>query len=166
MKNIGTVQIETERLVLRRLKMADADSLWALGSLVGTPDEVRKMVSDMMVEYERPFCFHWAISYENRAIGRIRAWEVDPFNSRCQLGYDIALEYRDRGLMTEALCAVLQYLFDEADFHRVYCQIRSGNLASVRVCEKCGLAFEGTMKGHYKGREGYEDVRLYGIVRE
>ncbi len=165
MKNIGTVILKTERLTLRRLQEEDIGVLRSFGCLSGSADEVEKRGQRMIKEYREPFCFHWVIELEAIPIGRIRAWDVDPFNDRCQLGYDIAEAYRKRGFMTEAVMAVIRYLFEEADFHRIFCHVRVGNYASARVCEKCGMVREGILKEHYKSQTGFDDINVYAIVK-
>ncbi len=165
MKAIGTKKIKTERLLLRRLVRKDAEALHAQGCLVGDLYDAVRQVNEMLAEYKKPLCYHWVIEHEGRAIGRIRAWDIDPFNDHCQLGYDMSPSYRNRGLMTEAFSAVLEYLLYEVDCHRVYCSVRCDNLASARVLEKCGMTCEGVLRGHYKGRNGYDDVKIYGIIK-
>ncbi len=166
MKNIGTIRLKTERLFLRPLGEEDIEALHAAGCLVGNLDEVQKRGRRMIEEYQKPFCFHWAITLEGKPIGRIRAWDIDPFNNRCQLGYDIAKAYRGQGLMTEAASAVIDFLFQKAEIHRIFCHVRAGNIASMRVCEKCGMTLEGKLLAHYKTQVGYDDVKVYGIIRK
>ncbi len=165
MKSIGTKEIQTERLLLRRMAARDIPVLHALGCLVGSAEEVQKRGEAMLADYQKPLCFHWVIEYEGRAVGRIRAWEVDPFNDHCQLGYDVAADCRNRGIMTEALHAVLRFLLIDADCHRVFCQVRAGNAPSIRVCEHCGMTYEGRLREHYKCSEGFDDVLVYALLQ-
>ncbi len=165
MKNIGTTQLKTERLTLRRLREDDILILHQFGCLVGSVDEVKKRGQHMMEEYQPPFCFHWVIEFDGAPIGRIRAWDIDPFNNRCQLGYDIAKTHQNQGFMTEAVKRVIDFLFNDVNIHRIFCHVREGNIASMRICEKCGMTFEGTLIGHYKSQNGFDDVKVYGIVK-
>lgn len=167
MKAVGTRTITTPRLVLRAPQMADAESLMRIRSLSMPLAEARKTVAAMVAESAKPFCFHWVITADGQVVGRIRGWEVNPYNGYVQLGYDIGAEFRCRGYMTEAVQAVVRYLLTEADAHRVYCSVRESNPASCRVCEKNGMRHEGTLRQHYARQDGgYDDVRIYGILRE
>lgn len=167
MKGIGTKTITTQRLVLRAPQMADAEQLVCIRSLAMPFQDAKKTVAAMVAEGVKPFCFHWVITAENQVVGRIKGWEVNPYNGYVQLGYDIGAEFRCRGYMTEAVQAVIRYLLTEADAHRVYCSVRESNVASCRVCEKCGMRHEGTMRQHYARQDGgYDDVRIYGILRD
>lgn len=167
MKAVGTRTITTPRLVLRAPQMADAEPLMRIRSLSMPLAEARKTVAAMVAEYAKPFCFHWVITADGQVVGRIRGWEVNPYNGYVQLGYDTGAEFRCRGYMTEAVQAVVRYLLTEADAHRVYCSVRESNPASCRVCEKNGMRHEGTLRQHYARQDGgYDDVRIYGILRE
>lgn len=166
MKPIGTKTITTARLVLRPVQLSDAEALVRVKSLAMSVEEAKKSVTAMVEELKHPFCFHWVITLDGRTIGRVKGWDVSPYNGYLQLGYDIGPEYRNQGYMTEAVQAVIRYMLMEADANRLYCSVREGNLASRRVCEKCGMRHEGTLRQHYARQDGgYDDVRLYGILK-
>lgn len=166
MKPNGTKIIRTERLCLRPPELSDAESLVRIKSLAMPLDEARKAVTAMVEELKKPFVFHWIITLDDIPIGRVKCWEVSPYNGYVQLGYDVGPDYRCRGYMTEAMQAVIQYMLIQADANRVYCSVREGNLASRRVCEKCGMRHEGTLRQHYARQDGgFDDVRIYGILK-
>lgn len=167
MKGIGTRPIRTQRLYLRSPCAEDAEPLRRIHSLAMPLPDARRTVIAMAEESARPFGFHWVITADGQVVGRIKGWEVNPYNGYVQLGYDIGAEYRCRGYMTEAVRAVIRYLLMAADAHRVYCSVRESNPASCRVCEKNGMRHEGTLRQHYARQDGgYDDVRIYGILRE
>lgn len=166
MKPIGSQTITTARLCLRPPRLSDAEALVRMKSLPMPLAEARKNVADMVAELGKPFVFHWVITLEDNPIGRIKGWDVNPYNGYLQLGYDIGPEYRGQGYMTEAVQAVLRYLLTRAEANRVFCSVREGNLASRRVCEKCGMQLEGTLRQHYARQDGgFDDVRIYGILK-
>ena len=154
MKSISTKTLTTRRLILRVPQVSDAQALVAAGSLLMSEADARVRLADMASEATKPFGFHWVIEKDGQAVGRIKGWEVSSFNGYVQLGYDIAPQLRNQGVMTEAVGAVLRYLF-------------CGNIASRRVCEKCGMQQEGVMRQHYARQDGgYDDVVIYGILQQ
>jgi len=166
MKPIGTKPIQTPRLLLRAPKLSDAEELVHAKSLAMSLEEAKKALQGMVDEMKHPFTFHWVITLEGHAIGRVKGWEVSPYNGYLQLGYDVGPAYRNCGYMTEAVQAVISYLMRQADANRVYCSVRESNLASGRVCEKCGMQLEGVMRQHYARQDGgFDDVHIYGIVK-
>ncbi len=165
MKPISSRPIITPRLVLRAPRVEDADALVQIHSLAMPLTDARKATTVMAEEAAKPFGFHWVITADDQVVGRIKGWEVNPYNGYIQLGYDIGPEFRGMGYMTEAVQGVVRYLLMEAQAHRVYCSVRESNIASCRVCEKAGFRHEGTMRQHYARQDGsYDDVRIYGIL--
>lgn len=166
MKPIGSKTITTARLVLRAPADGDAEALVRVKSLTMPLAEAKKAVAGMVEELKHPFVYHWVITLEGEIIGRVKAWDVNPYNGYLQLGYDVGAEYRNHGYMTEAVGAVIRYLMQEAAVNRVFCSVRAGNAASRRVCEKCGMQLEGVMRQHYARQDGgYDDVCIYGILK-
>ena len=165
MKAIGTKNLVTPRLILRKIKREDAESLFSIGILGEDLEDAIRTVENMIQYNDDPMSFHWALEYEGRAIGRIKGWEVDPHNNYVQLGYDIGIPYRGNGLMTEAVKAVSAYLLKECGFNRVYCMVRESNLASNRVCEKAGMKHEGFLRNHWMENDGsYTNVHYWGLL--
>lgn len=166
MKSIGTKPINTPRLHLRPVQISDAEALVSIKSLPMSLAEARNAAAKMVEELRHPFCFHWVITRNDEVIGRVKAWDVNPYNGYLQLGYDVGPEYRNHGYMTEAVKAVIRYMLIDADANRVYCSVRAGNTASSRVCEKVGMTHEGTLRQHYARQDGgYDDVCIYGILK-
>ena len=164
MKPIGTQMLITPCLVLRPPKHEDVQALVDIKSIPMA--DAQKMVAGMVDELKKPFVFHWVITLGGLVIGRIKAWDVNPYNGYLQLGYDIGAAYRGKGYMTEAVKAVIDFMFMKADVNRVFCSVRAGNIASRRVCEKAGMKLEGTLRQHYARQDGgYDDVCIYGIIR-
>lgn len=166
MKPIGTKPINTLRFHLRPVQVSDAEALVRIKSLPMSVEEAKIAAAKMVEELRHPFCFHWVITRNDEVIGRVKAWDVNPYNGYLQLGYDVGPEYRNHGYMTEAVKAVIRYMLIDADANRVYCSVRAGNTASRRVCEKVGMTHEGTLRQHYARQDGgYDDVCIYGILK-
>ena len=165
MKAIGTKTLVTHRLILRKINNEDAESLFSVGSLGESLQDAVQIVSNMVQCNDDPMSFHWVLEYEGKAVGRIKGWEIDPHNNFVQLGYDIGVPHRGKGLMTEAVKAVSTYLLKECEFNRVYCMVRESNPASNRVCEKAGMKHEGFLRNHWIQDDGsYTNVHYWGIL--
>jgi ribosomal-protein-alanine N-acetyltransferase len=79
------------------------------------------------------------------------------------MGYD----YWNKGLMTETLRCVLEYLFNQVGMNRVEAIYEPENPASGRVMQKCGMQYEGTLRQFFLCRDGtYADGRLCAILKE
>ena len=81
----------------------------------------------------------------------------------CELGYGIGSDYWNNGYTTEAVKRFIRYCFEEKGFQTVYASFFTGNDASRRVMEKCGM-----MYSHFSEKElsylGVErDLTYYAI---
>ena len=85
---------------------------------------------------------------------------------QAELGYWIGRPYWNQGFCTEASEAVLRYAFSELGLIRVHCCHFSRNPASGRVLRKLGMRHEGSRRRHVKKRDQFEDLELYGILKE
>ena len=167
MNTIGTRELRTARLLLRKPQIEDAIPLHEAGILGSSPEDAQNILQNMIRYNDDPMNFHWVLCLDGLPIGRIKAWEVNPRDDYAQLGYDLAPSHRCQGYMTEAVRRVCEYLLNDAGMHRVYCMVRESNLPSIRVCEKAGLRYEGFLRQHFKQPDGsFVNVRVYGLLRE
>lgn len=92
-----------------------------------------------------------------RPISYWDAWELS-----YQL-YDAS--YAGRGLTTEAVQLLVDYLFGSKREHRIQLVIVPDNGASRRVAEKCGFTLEGTARGAFFNGGRNHDVLVYSVLR-
>ena len=99
-------------------------------------------------------------------IGDIIIIEMNEDDSSCEIGYVLGKNYWGRGLMTEALKAILDFCFTQAGFQKVMARYASLNPASGRVMEKAGMSYLKTITNGVE-RKGYlADLIYYQISRE
>ena len=88
----------------------------------------------------------------------------DERDGACEIGYGIGSRFWNRGYATEAVRRFLEYLFREKGMRRVYASFFTGNDASRRVMEKCGMTFD-----HFSEKEltylGVERDLTYYVIR-
>lgn len=82
------------------------------------------------------------------------------------LGYWLGEEFWGRGIMTEAVRAMTEHAFQNADVHRLYACVYAWNPASARVLEKAGYRLEGRMRQHATKEGEKVDELIYGLLRE
>jgi RimJ/RimL family protein N-acetyltransferase len=89
------------------------------------------------------------------------------YQNAYEYGYRIFKpEDRGKGFMPEAVALATAFLFETKRIDRIQATTLPGNEASQRVLEKCGFAFEGTMRKAMFHRGQSCDLRLYSILRE
>lgn len=100
-------------------------------------------------------------------IGNTSVVEVDERSERVALGYCLSAACWNRGYMTEAARAVVDFLFREVHVHRVEITHAVKNPGSGAVARKCGLTLEGIRREYFKAANGeYLDIAAYAILRE
>lgn len=82
------------------------------------------------------------------------------------IGYWIGLPFVGRGCMTDAVGLALAHAFDAMGLHRVEAACMPGNLASMRVLEKCGFRREGVAAGYLRINDVWQDHNLLAITED
>ena len=180
MKAIGTQILQTERLILRRFVESDAEAMfqnWASSaenliyvSWDPHPDvEVtRNSIRNWVASYANLHYFKWAICLKEdpeHVIGDISIVEIDENDSYCEIGYVLGKNYWGRGMMTEALKAVLDFCFTQAGFQKVKARYASLNPASGRVMEKAGMSYLKTIANGVERKDYVADLIYYQIKK-
>ena len=84
----------------------------------------------------------------------------------CYLGYQLDLEHRNRGYMTEATDRIVEYAFHELGLHRIEGNVMPRNRASIAVVLKCGFEYEGVSRKYMKINGVWEDHAHYVKLNE
>ncbi len=171
--------LETPRLLLRKMTMRDAADIYAyscdpevarhvLWEAHRSPADSRAYLRFILRQYREgePSSYGMVLKETGRLIGTIGFMSYNAENSTVEVGYSMARAMWNRGLMTEALQAVLRLSFEELRLHRVEAQHETSNPASGRVMLKCGMTHEGTLRGRIYNKGRYSDVELYAMLRE
>ena len=180
MVHIGTRQIETERLILRRFTLEDVDD--AFCGWFSDPDvamymrwdahsdisQTREFISRFVADYEKPDFYRWAIALkqDNRAIGSVGIHIESDYDSIADVSYTLSKAFWNQGIISEALIAVLQYAFVDVGVNRVEAFHAIDNPASGKVMLKAGMKYEGHARQKYRSHKGYEDCDLYAAVAD
>ena len=171
--------LETPRLTLRRLEMRDANDIYDYGrdpqvarhvlwDAYTSVSEVRGYIRYMIRKYRSGEPSSWGIVEKEtgRVVGTIGYMWYQKDNNACEVGYSLARRCWNRGYMTEALTAVIDYAFTVLKINRIEAQHEVDNPASGRVMVKSGMRYEGTLRGRIFNKGHFSDVALYAILRE
>ena len=174
----GTKTLHTERLILRRFTVDDAEDMfynWASDEKVTrfltwqpheSVDFTRQLLVGWVEAYDGDKTYNWAIQLNGKVIGGISVVRMSDTCEYAELGYCLGHAYWNKGLMTEAAIVVIRYLFSEIGVHRVCISHATENPGSGKVAQKCGLTYEGMKREHFKTAAGkFVDLAEYGILR-
>ena len=180
MEHKGTVRLETERLILRRLVPEDAEAMyrnWASDPEVtrfltwqphGSPAVSEVFIRGKMAEYEDPDAYCWGIELKalGQVIGTISAVRLEEAVDAVELGYALGRLWWGQGLMPEAAGRVMRFFFEEVGVRRICAKHDVNNPKSGRVMQKLGMRREGTLRGAARSNQGIVDVTVYARLWE
>ncbi len=171
--------IETKRLILRPIRVEDAQDLFDYASdeevvrLLSWPKHENVQRSEasirdhFLTRPERGIPEAYAIVYKenNKMIGTIDVHTVR-FGDVGEIGYVLNRHYHNQGLMSEALIAAIPIWFTVTGFRRLEIMHNITNISSRRVIEKAGFKQEGTYRKLRSEKDGnYYDFPFYAILK-
>lgn len=130
-----------------------------------TEKDGKEYISTMLAANEND-TFAFAITVNGKVIGSIGAFrQTNVHNKTAELGYYIAEEYWGKGIMTEAVKQLCDYVFSRTDIIRIYAEPFSYNIGSCRVLEKAGFRYEGTLRSNALKNGNVLDMKMYSKLK-
>lgn len=166
--DVTNIIIETERLILRPWQLSDLQDFYDYASVDGVGQmagwlphkslEESKQILDMFIAEKKTLAL--VLKESGKVIGSIGLEDPDPDPIEekygREIGYVLGKDYWGRGLMTEAVNAVIMHCFGVLGFDYLTCGHFLRNNRSRRVIEKCGFCFLG--ESNYETR--YDTVEI------
>jgi len=150
--------IQTERLTLRAWKEADLDDFFeyarvdGVGQMAGWSPHRSIEESSIILEHFISRKHTFALEYDSKVIGSLglEAYKEENYPELdslcgCEIGYVLSKDYWGRGLMTEAVKAVIDHLFFTEKLDFILVGHFDHNKRSARVIEKCGFKYVKTV---------------------
>lgn len=171
--------LETERLVLRRVDKNDVNEIFSLRSNVETmkyiPRPLVKNIEDALEhiamidsKIEANEGINWAITLKGnpKLIGIIGHYRIKPEHFRAEIGYMLLPEFQGKGIISEAIKKTVDYGFNEMGLHSIEAIIDPENTASAIVLEKNNFVKEAHLKENefYEGR--FLDTVIYSLLKK
>ena len=173
--DVSNVAIQTSRLILRPWRQTDLDDFYEYASVDGVGQmagwlphkskEESQQILNHFVEGKHVF----ALEYQGKVIGSLG---IDLYNEKDypefaalqgrEIGYVLSKDYWGKGLMPEAVSAVIRYLFEVENLDFLICGHFERNTRSRRVIEKCGFRYIRTVR--FLTEYGTEDLSMEYIL--
>lgn len=111
-------------------------------------NETKSILNAWIKQYKNKDYYQWAIVLKDtkKLVGNIGVVEYDDSIRCCTIGYVLSKECWNQGIMTEALTAVINHLFQNDLFNRIQSYHDYENPASGKVMIKSGMKFEGILR--------------------
>lgn len=171
--------LKTPRLLLREIMPEDAEAIFEIrrdyevtrlntGEPLQRVEQAAALIRSIRAGYAEQSELRWGITLKNRTdvvIGMCgyNYWVCRDF--RACVGYDLARAYWGRGIMTEAMRAVIEFGFEEMELNRIEADASAENIASIRVLEKLGFQREGVEREQYYENGHFHDLILFALLK-
>lgn len=170
--------ILTDRLLLRKLEITDLDDFFEYRSLPEIyefqsfkPEDLKKAkeffskISSIPDIRNTWFQLAVCIKENSKLIGDIGIHYLND-DAQVEVGYTIAPIFQRNGYATEALIAVIQYLFYRVDKHRIIASVDPRNERSIKLLEKIGMRKEAHFIKSIKADDLWLDDCIYALLKE
>ncbi len=166
--------LTTERLTLKKIQENDAAGLFAVWSdpdvtrFMNIPaftgeDQAKEMITILAALAKENKALRYTIRMKDsgQIIGSCGYNVLDFDNQRTELGYELAKGHWGNGYASEAIRELSRYAFTELGLHRIEAKVEPENDNSIRLLQKLGFTFEGTLRDAEKAKGRFVDLAMY-----
>ena len=143
LKHLGTVELNTERLILKRISLNDS----------------YKMFTNFAGDNK-------FLKSNNEIIGTVYLLTACNVSKVASISYCLGYDYWGNGYICESVNAVIDFAFNKIGFNRIEAYHAESNVQSARVLQKIGMQKEGVLRKRCKTYNGYEDCTYYSILKD
>ncbi len=169
--------ITTDRLILRKAELDDAPEILFFRSdpemlkyidrePATTIDQAKDWLQMVIDNSDNNTAISWNITLkdDDTTIGNIALWRLIREHYRAEIGYVLHPDYWHKGIMAEAMAAVVDYAFNTMGLHSIEANTNPENKASQRVLERAGFVREAYFTEDYYFNGKFTDSAIYCLV--
>lgn len=169
--------LSTERLFLRRLSAEDDSEIFAIRSneemvkyldrpLSKAVEETRDFIKKINASIDNNESVYWAVTLKNnpKLIGTICLWNFSDDKSQAEVGFELLPEYQGKGIMNEALTAVINYGFSVLALHSLLGEVDPKNLRSIKLMERHSFKLTAPTYGKGTDAENNSGTVVYELT--
>jgi RimJ/RimL family protein N-acetyltransferase len=170
--------LSTSRLILRNIVPDDAEALFVIRSdeegmkyfgqeLYKSVAETITVIKMMEERYTRKEALRWCITLKeyDRLIGTCTLFHFDEGFHRAETGYELNRAFWGKGIMMEAMTAILTFGFNELALHRIEAVIDMENERSKNLLFSLGFTYEGDLRQRFLFRDKFLDEYYFGLLK-
>jgi [ribosomal protein S5]-alanine N-acetyltransferase len=167
-------KIETERLILRKITLDDAEDIYVYASneevtryvtwdTHSSLSDTTEFINSFLPQYDAP----WGIELKENGkfIGTVHFVLWQPKHNSAEMGYVLSKECWGKGLITEAAKAIISFGFESMKLVRIQARCFLENEGSERVMEKLGMSFEGISRKVMYVKGEHKDLKVYSLLK-
>ncbi len=172
-------ELFTKRLALRKIRISDATALFnvwsdpAVAAFMNISAFIHESQAIEMINLLNELAeTNQAIRYtlfdlkSKDIIGSCGFNAIDTENARVEIGYDIAKAHWGNGYAPESIQALIDEAFDNLAINRIEAKVEPANINSIKVLQKLGFTFEGTLRQYEKVKGNFVDMHMYSLLKK
>ncbi len=170
-------EIQTQRLLLREITVLDANEIFFLRSdkevlkyidkpPAKTLDDALEFILRINTLKENNQGINWAITIKGSdiLIGNICLWNIKPEHHRAEVGYVLHPQHHGKGIMQEAIKAVLDYGFQTLQLHSIEANVNPANTSSIKLLVRNNFVREAYFRENYFFNNQFLDTAIYSLL--
>ena len=171
-------KLETERLLLRKLRYKDVQDIYdyaqdeevaqfVMWDAHHSELETLEFLNVVIGLYNKNEPAPWGIELKEtrRIIGTIGFVTLESEHNKAEVGYTLSKRYWNQGLMTEALTKIMEFGFEKMRLNRIEARCIAENLQSIKVLQKVGMIEEGTLRQFLYMKKKFRDIKIFSILK-
>ncbi len=169
-------QLETKNLILRETKITDALDVFQVFAddevteyhdleTFTCLEEVQSLIERRAERFKNQQGIRWGIARkeDNIIIGSCGYSIKNRF--QVEIGYELARDHWRKGIMTEALKAIIKWGFHELNFKRIEAMVMVENTASIKLLGSLGFVEEGLLREYGFWKRQFHDLKVFSLLR-
>lgn len=170
--------LETERLILREVIPGDAASVLTYLSDIEvmkyygmepflSEDDAIEEIQWYKEILEKNTGIRWGITLKenDKVIGSCGFLNMSTKHSRAEVGAELSKDYWRKGIMSEALSAIIPYGFNHLNLMRIQALIEPPNIPSIKLFESIGFFREGLLRKYEYSCGKFDDLYMYSLLK-
>ncbi len=170
-------KLETERLILKSMSLADVDFLLYHFGAEETNWYTeyerlknREEAIDFYYKFIEPgkktyFRLVITLKKNDTLIGTIGFFLYNRRDSSAEIGYDLSRLYWRKGITTEAVKCLVNYGFEQMNLYRIEVTADPENIGSIKILKNLAFKKEGQLKEKHYYMEKYHDESIYSLLQ-
>ncbi len=176
---ISLPTLETERLILRKLLYSDKNDIFSYAQNPKVAQHVLwdahqsnfdtlEFLNIVYEAYNKNNAAPWGIQLKNedKIIGTSGFVSWDKEKKEAEIGFALAEEYWNKGIITEANIEIIKFGFEKMKLNKIVSRCKPENIGSYKVLEKCGFTFDGVIEKQIIIKEKPEDMKVYSYISD
>jgi RimJ/RimL family protein N-acetyltransferase len=175
-----SIKLETERLLIRDIQLSDAQAIFSYRAdpkvylyqcwRPKTLEDVIKFIDNNIIT-ATDSANHWhnlaiVLKEDDRLIGDIGMNLFDSDSLQLEIGYTLSLLYQGKGFAIESLKAIMDYVFNNMNIHRIIATMDPRNTKSENLAKRLGMRLEAHFVKNMWSDSEWVDNLVYAILKE